>query len=118
MTSYYHDDWGRLGTRIQSRGVTTEYQYDTVSGKIASITHSDGTPSVSFSYDRMDRLSSVQDASGTRSFYYWDLEDIAYEQTSGMVASLLEYQRDSLDRSSGYTFSLEWNNGTAGRSGI
>lgn len=109
MTSYYHDDWGRLGTRIQSRGVTTEYQYDTVSGKIASITHSDGTPSVSFSYDRMDRLSSVQDASGTRSFYYWDLEDIAYEQTSGMVASLLEYQRDSLDRSSGYTFSL---NGT------
>lgn len=52
----------------------------------------------------MDRLSSVQDASGTRSFYYWDLEDIAYEQTSGMVASLLEYQRDSLDRSSGYTF--------------
>lgn len=33
MTSYYHDDWGRLGTRIQSRGVTTEYQYDTVSGK-------------------------------------------------------------------------------------
>lgn len=109
MTSYYHDDWGRLGTRIQSRGVTTEYQYDTVSGKIASITYSDGTPSVSFSYDRMDRLSSVQDASGTRSFYYWDLEDIAYEQTSGMVASLLEYQRDSLDRSSGYTFSL---NGT------
>lgn len=109
MTSYYHDDWGRVVTRIQSRGVTTTYQYDSVSGKIASITHSDGTPSVSFSYDRMDRLSSVQDVSGTRSFDYWDLEDIAYEETSGMVASRLEYQRDSLDRPSGYTFSL---NGT------
>ena len=56
--SYTYTPGGRLATRTWARPVTTTYAYDT-GGNLSSITYSDGTPGVSFGYDRMGRLSSV-----------------------------------------------------------
>lgn len=107
--SYTYDEWGRILTRTQSRGVKTIYQYDEVTGKLISITHSDGTPSVMITYDERERVSSIQDASGTRTMEYTAFEDVVSETTSGLVESMLTYQRDSRGRPSGYGLSL---NGT------
>lgn len=105
-TTYTYDDWGRILTRNHSRGVVTTYEYDPATGQVASITHSDGTPSVSIDYDAMGRISTIHDASGTRSMTYTGLEDIAAETTSGMTESILSFQRDSMGRPSGYVLSL------------
>lgn len=105
-TSYTYDEWWRLMTRVQARGVVTTYEYDPATGQVASITHSDGTPSVSIDYDAMERISAVHDASGTRSMTYTGLEDIASETTSGMTESMLSFERDSMGRPSGHVLSL------------
>ncbi len=108
-TSYAYDDWGRVLTRKQARGVLTTYGYDAATGKVSSINHGDGTPSVSIDYDAMGRISTVQDASGIRRMTYIGLEDVSSETTTGLTSSVLSYQRDSVGRPSGYVFSL---NGT------
>lgn len=105
-TTYTYDNWGRVLTRKHARGVVTTYGYDSVTGQVASITHSDGTPSVSLVYDALERLLTVQDASGIRSMAYGGLEDIVSETTSGMVESVLFYQHDAMGRSSGHVLSL------------
>ena len=104
--SYTYDKWWRLITRAQARGVVTTYEYDSVTGHVALITHSDGTPSVSIDYDAMERISTIHDASGTRNMTYTGLEDIASETTSGMVESVFSYQRDGMGRFSGHVLSL------------
>lgn len=106
FTSYTYDEWGRVVTRRQSRGVVSTYEYDNITGKLSSVTHSDGTPSVFITYDRRERISTIQDASGSRSVEYAGFEEVASEVTSGLTESVLAYQRDSLGRLSGYTLSL------------
>lgn len=108
-TSYTYDSWGRLLTRKQDRGVLTTYGYDVVTGQLTNIRHSDGTPSVSITYDVMERISAIQDASGSRIVEYNGLGDVSSETTSGLTESALTYAYDSLGRPSGYTLSL---NGT------
>lgn len=105
-TLYTYDKWWRLVTRAQARGIVTTYEYDSVTGQVALITHSDGTPSVSIDYDAMERISTIHDASGTRNMTYTGLEDIASETTSGMTESILSFQRDSMGRPSGHVLSL------------
>lgn len=105
-TTYTYDNWGRVLTRKHARGVVTTYGYDPATGQVTSVTHSDGTPSVFISYDAMGRISSIYDASGTRNVTYTGPEDIASETTSGMVESILSYQRDAVGRPSGHTLSL------------
>lgn len=107
--SYTYDSWGRPLTRKQDRGVVTTYGYDVVTGQLTNIRHSDGTPSVSITYDVMERISTIQDASGSRIVEYNGLGDVSSETTSGLTESALTYAYDSLGRPSGYTLSL---NGT------
>lgn len=95
FTSYTYDEWGRVVTRRQSRGVVSTYEYDNITGKLSSVTHSDGTPSVFITYDRRERISTIQDASGSRSVEYAGFEEVASEVTSGLTESVLAYQRDS-----------------------
>ena len=65
-TSYEYDAAGRLTRRIWARGVATDYAYDSL-GQMTNINYSDGTPDVSFTYDRMGRQVGVTDVLGTRS---------------------------------------------------
>lgn len=105
-TSYTYDSWGRPLTRKQDRGVVTTYGYDIITGQLTNIRHNDGTPSVSITYDVMERISAIQDASGSRTVEYNGFGDVSSEITSGLTESVLTYVYDSLGRPSGYKLSL------------
>lgn len=68
--SYTYNARGQLLTRSWARGVTTTYGYDSKTAEQTSITYSDGTPSISYSYNRLGQSSSVTDVIGTRTFGY------------------------------------------------
>ncbi|BET65969.1 hypothetical protein ASA1KI_08870 [Opitutales bacterium ASA1] len=65
---------GLTSKRTWSRGVSTTYGYSmsgtSSTGELSSETHSDGTTTVSYTYDRMGRVKTVADATGTRTFNY------------------------------------------------
>ena len=74
-TSYNYGADGKLATRywtrtVDSAHVETDYAYDGMTGELAEINYSDGTPEVLFTYNRVGALSVVQDAVGTRKFTY------------------------------------------------
>lgn len=66
---YSYDANGNLVTKTSPRGIVTTYSYDNA-GRRTTVSFSDGTPSISCTYDRGGRLASVTDAAGTRSFSY------------------------------------------------
>ena len=65
-TSFEYDAAGRLARRTWARGVATDYAYD-VLGQLTNIDYSDGTPDVSFTYDRMGQQVAITDVLGIRS---------------------------------------------------
>jgi RHS repeat-associated protein len=71
-TVYTYDAAGRVLTRTLARlsaasaPIVTTYAYLGNALELSSITYSDGTPNVSFSYDRNGRQQGVTDAAGTR----------------------------------------------------
>jgi len=52
--------------------VMTTYGYDNNTGDLTSVTYNDGlgTPGIYYTYDRMGRVISVKDATGSRTFAY------------------------------------------------
>lgn len=68
-TSFEYDAAGHLTKRTWARGVATDYAYDAL-GQMTNIDYSDGTPDVSFTYNRMGRQVTVTDALGTRTNVY------------------------------------------------
>ena len=67
--SFTYDPFGRLGTSTSGRGITTTYGYDTVD-RVTSVTYSDTTPSVSYTYDAAGRLHTRVDTTGTTTWNY------------------------------------------------
>jgi RHS repeat-associated protein len=73
---YTYEAGGRIKTRSWARldgsgqPLTTTYDYDPKTGELVTVDHSDGTPDVSYAYDRLGRQESITDAVGTRSFGY------------------------------------------------
>ena len=65
--SYAYAPDGRLLRRTDARGISTDYAYD-AAGDLASVRHSDGTPSVSYARDRAGRtvLAEVAGVSSCR----------------------------------------------------
>ena len=70
-TSYTSTPDGKLATRTWARGVTTAYAY-TNGSSLASITYSDDTPTVYFSYDRLGRQVSAIVAGVSTNLYSYD----------------------------------------------
>jgi len=97
--SYTYTPDGRLATRTWARGVTTTYSY-AASGAMTNIAYSDGTPSVSFAYDRLGRQRTITDATGSRSFAYNDTLQLAAETNAFGV---LARSYDGLGRSAGFS---------------
>jgi RHS repeat-associated protein len=71
-----YTDFGAIATRTDARGVTTTYGYDNL-GHLTSITYSDGTPPVTYSYGAAGapnfgagRLISATDGAGSESYQY------------------------------------------------
>jgi RHS repeat-associated protein len=66
--SYSHTPDGRPLRTTWARGAWKENAYDPATGDLAGVTYSDGTPPVTYARDRIGRVSSVTDASGTAAF--------------------------------------------------
>ncbi|MFD3998918.1 DUF6531 domain-containing protein [Streptomyces sp. NPDC058583] len=90
VTSYAYDNAGRLTKVTDALGRHTEYAYDVEGNRIkvtnargqthtstfdardllTSTTYSDGTPTVSYTYDAAGQIKTVVDGTGTRTFTY------------------------------------------------
>ncbi|MGW3059494.1 RHS repeat-associated core domain-containing protein [Streptomyces goshikiensis] len=66
---YTYDPDGNLATVVNARGLTLSHIYDS-RGLLTSRTHSDGTPSATYTYDDAQRLTGVTDGAGTRTIAY------------------------------------------------
>ena len=97
--AYSYTPDGKLASRTWARGIVTAYSYEPASGSMTNIAYSDGTPSVSFTLDRLGRQVTVTDATGTRNFTYNDQLQLAAETN---VIAVINRQYDSLGRSSGF----------------
>ena len=80
---YTYDELGRLKTRLWARGITTTYGYDATTGELRTITYSDSTPAVSFTYDRGGRQNNSTDAAGSRARTFTVSNDLQTEQITG-----------------------------------
>ena len=67
---YTYTDYNQLDIRTWARGVTSDYDYNPATGELTTITYSDGTPGVGFTYDRLGRTATVTDATGTHTMGY------------------------------------------------
>lgn len=100
---------GRLATRTWARGVASSYTYNNA-GEIISTVYSDGTPSVTATYDREGRPWTVTDASGKLTRTYDNRADgIATEAygSSGLLAGVVvQHGFDPLSRPNRVTASV------------
>ena len=97
--SYTYTLDGKLTTRIWARGVATTYNYDSL-GQLTNISYSDGTPGVTFAFDRIGRQTTITDGTGTRTFTYNDaLQLVSETNTQG----ILTYAFDTLGRPAGFS---------------
>lgn len=65
----YTRQWARYVSGTSGPRVTATYAYFNT-GELSSVTYNDGTPSVSYTYNRIGSTDTVTDATGTRTFNY------------------------------------------------
>ena len=78
--SYTYNSAGQLATRKWSRlvpvgtnagqPVTTTYTYDSATGEQTGISYNDGTPTLSYTYNRLGQIATIGDYVGTRTLGY------------------------------------------------
>ena len=83
--SYTYDELDRMKTRVWARGITSTYGYDVNTGELRTLTYSDNTPAVSFTYDRGGRQTNVTDAAGSRTRSFNVASELQTEQIAGGV---------------------------------
>jgi RHS repeat-associated protein len=87
--TYTYKDSGRLLTRVWRRGITTTYGYNNA-GDQSSISYSDSTPGVTFTYDRRGRKAGVSCNSLDTALTWNDADQQLTESYSlGSILSLL-----------------------------
>ncbi|MFA7230427.1 MAG: hypothetical protein WC071_04090, partial [Victivallaceae bacterium] len=101
QVTYTNDADGRILTRVWSRGITTTYSYDN-GGSLTGVSYSDGTtPAISYTLDRMGRVTAVTDASGSRALNYNADGTLTSESIPYIVNGAVEYAYDNLGRRTG-----------------
>lgn len=99
-----------VANTTDARGVRTTYGYDLPKGVNTSVTFSDGTPGIVYTYNHLAQMTRVTDDAGTREFSYNQYNELEAETTAGLVPGILTYRKDSLGRDGGY--SLDYGNAT------
>jgi len=94
--TYTYNSAGKVATRTNARNITTSYSYDN-KGNLTAISYSDNTPSVSFSYDAYDRVTSRTDAVGTTTIQY-DANSNVLSVDGPWDNDTLQMTYDGLDR--------------------
>lgn len=110
---YTYTARGQLNQRSWARGLTTTYGYDGATAEQRSITYSDSTPALGYTYNRLGQQSEIDDVTGAHLFTYTAGGKESTEQLSaGYYGSrLLTYKLDQtsgdvLNRTIGYTLTI------------
>ncbi|EON92524.1 YD repeat-containing protein [Marinobacter lipolyticus SM19] len=90
--TFTYDAAGRLSTKTDHKGVTTAYSFD-ANGRLLGKTYSDGSPSVSYTYDAVGRLTSVANGAETLTYIYDDAGRLVLE-TSQNSGRMITYAYD------------------------
>lgn len=61
---------GKIATTTSARGITRSHVFDSDTNELLQTNYTDGTPGLSYTYDRLGQVKNVSDATGTRSFDY------------------------------------------------
>lgn len=104
--SYTYTPDGKLATRTWARGVTTDYGY-VASGELATVDYSDGTPDVTYTYDRLGRPVTITDVQGTRTNVY-DATTLSLSEEHLPDGTVLSRPTDSLGRPSGLSLGPDY----------
>ncbi|MDO5451207.1 MAG: RHS repeat-associated core domain-containing protein [Akkermansia sp.] len=100
----------RLATETDARGRVKTCSYEQARGLLLEISYSDDTPTESFAYNHLAQLVVVADSAGTRAIGY---NEYAEQDTDSLLAGgkthLVTETRDSLGRSTGYTYAKDGN---------
>ncbi|MFC6878983.1 MULTISPECIES: RHS repeat-associated core domain-containing protein [Actinomadura] len=67
--TFTYDGYGRLATATDGNGKKTTYTYD-ANDRVLTIAYSDGTPTVTYTYDKAGNLKLRTDATGTTTWSY------------------------------------------------
>ena len=94
--SFGYDNAGLLVTRTNARGIVTVYGYD-LSHNLISKGYSDGTPSVTNTYDLFNRLVQVVDGAGTNT-YVFDANFQLSSYTAHWPGANISYAYDAAGR--------------------
>ena len=102
--SYTYYPGGQIQTKTNARGIVKTWIYDD-SGRLDSVTYSDGTPGYSFTYNELGRLDTISDALGDRKLHYNTLgQYTGFTKLSGVLSGL----------SQTYSYDLNGRQSTAG----
>ena len=82
---------GKLASRTWARGIVTNYSYDSATGQLLKVDYADATPDITYTYNRLGQLATVQDAAGTRTFGYNATFDRISETINGIYNKVLTY---------------------------
>ncbi|MEV5706803.1 RHS repeat-associated core domain-containing protein [Actinoallomurus sp. NPDC052274] len=92
--SFTYDWYLRLQTATDGAGRTTTYGYDD-DDRVTSVSYSDNTPQVTFTYDGAGNLTQRTDASGTTTWIY-DARNMVLKRTATSGGGDLTYGYDAV----------------------
>ena len=103
-----YDAFNRLSTETDAREKVKTCSYEHARGLLLGISYSDNTTSESFAYNHLGQLTQVTDDAGVRSIGY---NAYGEQETDSLLAEgvthLVTETRDSLGRSTGYTYAKD-----------
>ncbi len=111
--AYNYDALGRLAQRTWARGVTTVYGYDSL-GQLTGTTYSDGTPAISFTYDRLGRKTQAITVGVSTNTFAYDAATLSLNsetQGSGFAAKVLTRTSDTFGHPAGISFGPDYSVG-------
>ena len=101
--TYTYTPDGKLSQRTWARGITTDYSYDNW-GNFTNTVYSDGTPTVSISYDCLGRQTEARDVAGITTFLYDSFGAPTNETVVGVAGTnTIVRHWDSFGRATGYS---------------
>ena len=101
--SYAYAPDGKLSQRTWARGIVTDYTYDNW-GSLTNTVYSDGTPTISLSYDALGRQIEAHDAAGVTTFAYDSFGSLTNETVIGVAGTNTIIRHwDNYGRSQGYS---------------